>query len=390
MISISTSPTILSRFFFIALFTTFLVSTDVFSQGKFLDGYVISLKGDTLKGTIKYEEWDASPSFINFTDQKGVLQKIFSSEVKGFFIIKTGEKYESHRIGILNIDLRESYNIAPSLETRDSSEYFLEEIVFGLYASLLAYKNTAGVSHYFLKKGPRLTELYNYSFYKTVNAKKYLIDYDEYKNQLPKLLSDSEKFSVKIPSYDRKSLKAYIEKYNESLGATEYKKVPNKQTSDFNVDVSFNAGVEGWEEPGMSLNYRPSYGMGIRFNLARNFYNRYVKLNYQIMPGVQISEVYPNFADEKVSFKALEVGVGTYFGIKDLKPFLGLDCSFPAPNWRTAILGPQFGFGYRRQFNLEVSHLVNIYSVVSKTPFFTIPRISLSYYLNLNTVFKRK
>ena len=68
MISISTKPTNLSRLFFVALFAAFLTSTDVFSQGKFLDGYVISLKGDTLKGTIKNEGWDQSPAYIDFRD----------------------------------------------------------------------------------------------------------------------------------------------------------------------------------------------------------------------------------------------------------------------------------------------------------------------------------
>lgn len=378
-----------ARFVLCLLFIQLFISTDAFSQGKFLDGYIISPSGDTLKGLIQYEEWDANPYHINFTNPEGIVQKIFSSEVKGFFILKTNEIYKSHRIGMLNIDLRESYNVAPSLQAKDSSDYFLKEITFGLHASLLEYKNTDGVPHYFLKKQSKLTELFNYPFYRIVDNKKYLILYDQYKNQLPLLLSDSQSFDIKIPSYDRKNLKTYIEKYNESFGVIKYKKEADEQ-SDFNVDLNFSAGVEGWNEPGMNLKYKPSYGIGIRFNLSRNFHNRYIKLNYQIIPSVQIAQVYTNYAEEKIDFKAFEAGIGSYFGSGKIKPFAGIDCSFPTPNWRTAILAPHFGIGFLRQFNLEVSHLIDLYSVVSKNPFFNKPRVSISYYLNLNKLFTRK
>ena len=179
--------------------------------------------------------------------------------------------------------------------------------------------------------------------------------------------------------------------FNPRTGGVDFVEIYNNSGHDIDLKELQLANVNTAGEPANIKNVSSAKLMiapGNYWVITTNQAN--IKLNYQVIPGVQISEVYPNFADEKVSFKALEVGMGTYFGIKDLKPFLGLDCSFPAPNWRTAILGPQFGFGYRRQFNLEVSHLVNIYSVVSKTPFFNIPRISLSYYLNLNTLFKRK
>ena len=52
-----------------------------------MEGYVISLMGDTLKGTIKNEDWDQSPAYIDFRDTaKTETKKVGTEEASEFFI----------------------------------------------------------------------------------------------------------------------------------------------------------------------------------------------------------------------------------------------------------------------------------------------------------------
>jgi hypothetical protein len=362
----------------------------VYGQGKFLDGYIISIKGDTLKGQIRYEAWDISPNFIDFSDKNGVVQKISSEDSKSFFVSQVNETYRSKKIGILNIDLNQFYTVAPSIIAKDSARTFLREIISGSNASLLEFINSAAESHFLLDKDSKLTELINYPFYRTINDKKYLIVYDDYKNQLSNLLSDSKNFKMSIPSYTENSLRKYIKRYNESLGEEEYSIKADKFESGSSIDFLLSVGIEGWTEPGVNLKNSISYGIGFRVNLARKFNNRYIKINAFLNPRVFTGEVYNYIPNEKISLKTIEIGTGTYIGTGKIRPFAGLDYGFPLDNWRSTSLSPHFGIGYRRQFNIEISHFANFTSIVSEIPFFNRPRITLNYSLNLNMLFKKK
>jgi len=393
MINIFTRFPFSARLTFYLLFVQLFISADVFSQGKFLDGYVISPKGDTLNGFIRYEGWEESPVYIDFTTEKnGTIQKLTSEQIKQFFIPSINEKYKSKKIGVLDINLSQTYAIAPSLQTKDSSTVFLREVTSGAKVTLLEYINTIRASHYFLEKDKTLTELINYPFYRLIGEKKFLLTYDEYKNQLPVLLSDSESFKMQLPGYDQKALRKYIEKYNESfIGEKHIKQLQSQQESDFTVDLTMNLGPEGWKEHNMDIGYKISYGLGVRINLPRKFNNRYFRLNLLLMPKVPAEEVYGYNYGGKVSLQTLEFGVGSHLGSGKIRPYIGIDYSFPLKtSWRSVLLGPHFGVSYRRQFSIEISHFANVNTLFSEVPFANRPRLSFNYFLNLNGLFKKK
>ena len=393
MILISTRPACLVRFFFAALFNIFFISTYAFSQGKFLDGYTISFKGDTLKGFIRYEGWDESPAYIDFSSNKANdIQKIGSEEITEFYITPLNARYKSKKISILNISLSEIYTLPPSLQSKDSIVIFLREVTSGPKASLLEYVNSTSANHFYIEKDGILTELIYYHFYRLIREKKYLLTYDNYKKQLPSLLSDVQHADNKIPGYNQKDLRKYVEKYNEFFGGQ--KNINHSQDEhDFTIDFNFNGGMEGWQEPGVLLKSKLTYGFGIRANLPRRFHNRYFKINLSFIPGVSYKEIYNNYygyETKKTTLKTLEFGFGTYFGSGNIRPFIGLDFAFPFNTWRSSILGPHVGIGLFRKFNLEISHFANFGTVLSNAPFFNKPRISLNYYLDLNQFFTKK
>ena len=52
--------------FHILLCLAFLLPLNLFAQSNYKSGYVVNLKGDTLKGFIDYREWDLNPDAIDF------------------------------------------------------------------------------------------------------------------------------------------------------------------------------------------------------------------------------------------------------------------------------------------------------------------------------------
>ncbi|HJP61944.1 MAG TPA: hypothetical protein VJ844_00795, partial [Mucilaginibacter sp.] len=81
------------RFFTILLILTAFPAI-LFAQSNYKPSYVITLKGDTLKGYIDYREWDVTPDTIHF--KKAVEDKTFA-------------EYGPRDLGSFNIDGLESY-----------------------------------------------------------------------------------------------------------------------------------------------------------------------------------------------------------------------------------------------------------------------------------------
>ncbi len=79
--------------------------TTGFGQNKFLDGHIVSVKGDTIYGQIKYDAWDKSPVSIDFLDKEGITKSIPAQEIRAFSIPKVDERYRSATIAMLHIDL---------------------------------------------------------------------------------------------------------------------------------------------------------------------------------------------------------------------------------------------------------------------------------------------
>ena len=360
----------------------FIQNENACAQGKFLDGYTITSKGDTIQGSIRYESWDVSPSFIDFVSGKNeTVQKLTGAEITEFFIPSIGQRFKRKKIGLLNIDLSQTYELAPSLQPKDSATVFLQEITSGTNASLFEFVNNLGEPHFFLEKNGQTVELINYPFYRITKDKKYLLTYDEYRRQLPALLDDASDFNAPIPTYDRRNLKKYIEKYNAKFGVSS--EVFKSDESDFQIDLNVNAGIEGWQEERISISNKMSYSVGLRINLPRKFNNRYFRFNYAMIPLKSRDGI-------NYTHKTIEFGAGTYFGAKKIRPNIGMDYSFPLNNWRTTLIGPHIGISYNRTFSIEVAHFANFNTLFSEIAFFNKPRISLNYYLNLNKLIKRK
>lgn len=371
----------------IGVMVAVMAFTRGFGQGKLLDGYIVSAKGDTIRGFIRYDGWGTSPMTFDFAKEKsGQLEKVGPDAAPRFFLAALNEHYVSKRIGILNIDLSKTYDLAPSFEAKDSVTVYLREVTSGPKAVLFEYLDLTEKPHYFLEKDGKLTELLYYPFYKLMSGKKYLIEYDEYARQLPALLADGTD-NGPVRGYSAKDLGRYVDRYN-GLN-TSVKRTKGAAESEMEIDVYVMGGAEGWKETGLNLDTKASFGAGLRINLPRRFHNRYFRIVFSSLGRISEMKLYGYTFGENISLHSVELGVGSYIGSGNIRPNLGFEYSFPIDGWRTAILGPHVGISFRRQLSLEVTHFANFSSLFSDdVTFFSRPRISLNYYLNLNKLFK--
>ena len=378
-------------FSFVLFLILLLPQKNALGQGNFLPGTTISFKNDTATGFIRYPGWDENPKHIEFRrNNETDIQKLDAKSIAEFHIPSQNLIYKSRKIGVININPTAVYSTPPSLQVKDSIVILLREITSGPEISLLEYREALS-SHYYLEKKGILTELINYPFYRLVGEKTYLQTYDNYKKQLPELLSDSPELTTILPGYTKKELRKFIDKYIESVGVK--KSIPESHNDEAFIDLNLNAGAEAWREQGLTLKPKMTYGFGLRVSLPRKFHNRYVKFNMSIIPDIALNEIYnpsdPNLTD-KVTLKTIELGIGTSIGSRKIRPFIGLDYAFPIRSWRSSILSPHAGIGYRRKFTLEVSHFANLNAVFMPIPLFSKPRITFNYYLNLNSLFSKK
>ena len=141
------------KLFIKVLVLSFLVPLSAFAQSNYKPGYVINLKGDTLRGFIDYQEWDANPDAINFktaiTDRDS--KKYGTNDIDYFSV----DKLESYRRYTGRISTDAVNDVSPSERDtgyRDAT-VFLKVLEKGDRLALYSYKDNIKY-RYFLGDSP--------------------------------------------------------------------------------------------------------------------------------------------------------------------------------------------------------------------------------------------
>src|SRR5579863_2440135 len=113
-----------------------------FAQSNYRAGYVVTLKGDTVKGFIDYREWDASPDAVNFkrslNDNDAV--KYGPGDIR-YFGVGTAETYRSYT-GLISTDPTGLDQVAYKRDTSfRTGTVFLRTLVKGNRLALYMYKD---------------------------------------------------------------------------------------------------------------------------------------------------------------------------------------------------------------------------------------------------------
>jgi len=130
------------------------------AQGNYKPGYVITLKGDTLKGVIDYLEWGKNPNQIKFkSDIKESKPQVYTVKTANAFVINDYEFYKrySGKIsmnGVASDELTYNVDTAYRIDT-----VFLKGIISGKNVTLYQYIDAKKTRYFISKTGSGPVEL---------------------------------------------------------------------------------------------------------------------------------------------------------------------------------------------------------------------------------------
>lgn len=200
----------MSRTILILIFFSFLSLKSVTAQDNYVAGYVVTLQGDTLMGTINNERWLNSPKSIQYKNAQGIVFKYEPKDIKGFLIEnKFAYLSENTRYDSTSNKVDELPNTP---QPAFKNEVLFLRIIVLSRLSLLAYE-TPGRTHLFIKgEDGRVEELINHRFRTSGEIRENM----GYITQLKTYLNDCPKVTVSSNSpYSNDFISKLIVKYNE-------------------------------------------------------------------------------------------------------------------------------------------------------------------------------
>lgn len=212
----------------------FTVST--FGQSNYQSGYLINLKGDTLKGYIDYRNWGINPGKISFKKTTNDQAKVYTPlDVKKFWV--ADELYEG---GIVKIETS-TRNITKltylsELQFRQDT-VFLQAAMQGV-KDLYYYKDKNRNLHFFIKQDSVLELLIFKKYFKQVKNKRVLALNHGYIGQLSLYFRDCPGIQSNLSKveYTLESLqKLFLDYYTCSGNNIVFQKGREKNRSHFGI-----------------------------------------------------------------------------------------------------------------------------------------------------------
>lgn len=250
-------------------------SLSLSAQQNFIDGYIVSLKGDTTQGLVNYKNWRKNPNSVEFKINQNAEIKTYEPRQISSFAVKINNTIELYQAATVNL---ESSGPVQNLDYKRTFEEKLEDLFLlnihqGAYT---LYKYYDQKEHYFLGKKGDIIEL-RFKNYLSSDQKTVLQN-EEYKATLQNFLQDCSSISdndIKTLNYNEKLLIKILKKYDQCKSVISTHSVTEEKAKFvFGIvvatDVS-NLNVEGFNKeisPTSAGNF--AIGGSIAFKLPRN------------------------------------------------------------------------------------------------------------------------
>lgn len=129
-----------------------LVPVMSFAQSNYKPGYVVNLKGDTIKGYVDYQEWDANPDVVSFKKTSAEQSvKYGTSDISAFGIDKL-EAFTRYSGRISTNQVDPNYVVTDAESEADTSfrvaAVFLKVLEKGSRIALYSYKDNLKIRFY--------------------------------------------------------------------------------------------------------------------------------------------------------------------------------------------------------------------------------------------------
>ena len=175
------------------------MSAMLFAQTNYKAGYVVNLKGDTLRGFINFKEWRNSPTSIDFkTEPKSGFAQSYSVANIKCFIIDGYEQYFAYTVKI-SLSHTDVLDATVGIDTSYKTDtVFLRVLYKGRKATLFEFQDDLKKRFYFLDNTVAVPEELIYSVYHDPENTSEVLKNNYYYSQLNLLAMRNQKDLTKL------------------------------------------------------------------------------------------------------------------------------------------------------------------------------------------------
>jgi hypothetical protein len=203
---------------FFILFFLFVNIATCYSQKNFLPGYIVETNGDTVKGQIKYLNWDRTPvkiTFVSEGDEKMTEYRPY--DIKGFCV--NGERYLSATVTIDDSPVRDNELVESDKPEWKTDTVFIR-LLFSGSKSLFYFKDRNKKDHFIIGKDSAFETLLYRRYIQNIEGVTYSRTNEKYKGQLILYMKDYPDLQKKITytNYNMNDLTKLFKDYYNLTG----------------------------------------------------------------------------------------------------------------------------------------------------------------------------
>jgi len=241
------------RYFYKTLLIILLLPVFSFAQSNFKPGYIVTLKGDTIRGLIDYREWGANPTSIDFKASATDKTRKYSDQEIHFFSINGFESYVQYT-GAISMDITDINLVTSSRDTSQREATVLFKIMQkGDNVVLYSYTDDVKTRFYISESPDYKPVPLVYRIYKNFDG----IVENTYMKQLYALankygvLDNSLQWDIEHMSYNSDGMLNIVSRINH-VSNTELKKMNANKGPAFNFSVGAGVNINTISSPSSS------------------------------------------------------------------------------------------------------------------------------------------
>jgi hypothetical protein len=356
--------------FYPALLAVLILPLFSFGQSNYKPGYVVTLKGDTLKGFIDYREWNSNPNAINFkTAVADSKARELTPEEINVFNINNRETYQRYA-GLISMDATDVDHIESVRDTSTrAATVFLKVLQKGNNLALYSYTDELKTRVYVGEAPDYAPQELVYRLFNnfdgtvqgqkgtTVNENTYMKQLFALANKYQALNSDLQ-WDIERGSYNTDKILDIVSKINH-ISKAEYKKSKANNGPAFNLFVGAGVNIDNFSPSSdgpyysgggrSQTSYLPAASFGINFFANPNTRQLQFRIEAGITQGqykyaynLQVSPYIPF----KASFNQLAISITpqvlyNFYNAENFKIYGDFGFSFSHYSYSNAYLGSQ-------------------------------------------------
>jgi hypothetical protein len=301
---------------------------------------VVTNNSDTIQGQINFEDWDQSPTSIQFKDEQGNVISKSVQEIKSFSIQEPLKTYESKSVTLSYYKKTIVGEGKSPIVKTDSATLFLEVLLQSTRVTLYECMDDESQARFFLRKDDKLYELRNPVYRVARGESSHLIKTKVYKSQLKQLLSECPTLETDHVSYTDIDIIKLLEKYLRYCNAdfkTEFKQEALGQR------LAFGGMYRHAPNYSDAQNY---FALNLVLFSKKKFNSGFVSIELGL--GFDKPDEDPNTLDGTAPYFGLYGG--KYFGVGDWHPLIYTGLSNVNGPFDTGV-----GISYKRAICASVS-----------------------------------